>query len=350
VPEINLHQWRLELSGLVSNPRQWTYEELCDKPERSVFATVECAGNGRSFLQEKVAGVQWGAGAIGHCEWTGVPLRVLLEECGLRPEVTEVLFQGADCGSESDHPEPMNFARSLPIEKAMHPDTLLALRMNGDTLEPIHGFPVRLFVPGWYGVASVKWLTNMTAIDHAFRGYFQSKKYTYKQRTANGLETVVVGPMRVKSEIIRPAMDEALGVGTNRIFGVAWAGEEPVASVEVSTDGGRSWHPAQLIGPRAAYSWTMWEYLWEIATPGEYSLLARATSWSGQVQPSSYDPLYSSYLIHFSRPRRVRVGMAGRPAPLGDPAAYLYDMNAYAEENKRLPLDAELEFAIGAGI
>jgi DMSO/TMAO reductase YedYZ molybdopterin-dependent catalytic subunit len=302
-------------------------------------------------LREKVPGVQWGSGAIGHAEWTGVPVRALLDECGVKPGVTEILFEGADRGSESDHPEPMNFARSLPLAKAMHPDTLLAIRMNGETLEPAHGFPVRLFVPGWYGVASVKWLSRISAIDEPFKGYFQTKKYTYQQRAANGTETHVVGPMRVKSEILRPRMDESLGVGTNRIFGVAWAGEEPVASVDVSTDGGRSWNPAQLVGPRAGYSWSMWEYLWEVATPGDYSLLARATSWSGQVQPASYDPLYSTYMIHFSRPTNVRVELSRKSvAQLGDPDTYLYDMNAYAEENKRLPLDAELEFAVGGGI
>jgi DMSO/TMAO reductase YedYZ molybdopterin-dependent catalytic subunit len=319
--------------------------------ERSVFATVECAGNGRSFLHEKVPGVQWGAGAIGHAEWTGVPLRALLDECQLLPGVSEILFQGADRGTEPDHPEPMNFERSLPVAKALHPDTLLALRMNGETIEPIHGFPVRLFVPGWYGVASVKWLSGITAIDHRFAGYFQSKKYTYKRRTPNGLETVIVGPMQVKSEIIRPNVGETLGVGTNRVFGVAWAGEEPVASVDVSCDGGRTWNPAQLVGPRAPYSWTMWEYLWEVAEPGQYALVARATSWSGQVQPASYDPLFSTYMIHFSRPRTLRVEVSRKAAAqLGDPNAYLYDMNAYAEENKRLPLDAEMEFAVGAGI
>lgn len=351
VPQIDLGEWRLSMEGLVAQPCQWTYEELCEMPERTVFATVECAGNGRSFLREKVPGVQWGAGAIGHAEWTGVPVRTLVDQCGLKPNATEIVFEGADRGSESDHPEPMHFARSLPLAKALHPDTLLAMRMNGETLEPIHGFPVRLFVPGWYGVASVKWLTRIRAIDGKFDGYFQSKKYTYQQRTPNGLETHVVGPMRVKSEIIRPREDELLGVGTNRVFGVAWAGEEPVASVEVSTDGGSTWNQAQLVGPRASYSWTMWEYLWEVGTPGYFSLLVRATSWSGQVQPASYDPLYSTYMIHFSRPTKVRVEVSRKAAAqLGDPNVYLYDMNAYAEENKRLPLDAELEFAVGAGI
>ncbi len=351
MPAIDISAWRLSVGGLVDRPREWTLDELAALPERTVFATVECAGNGRSFLTEKAAGVQWGAGAIGHAEWTGVPLRVVLDESGLNPDAAEVLFEGADVGTEPDHPAPMNFERSLPLAKALHPDTLLAMRMNGEELEPIHGYPVRLFVPGWYGVTSVKWLRRIAAIDQAFKGYYQTKKYTFGRRTATGTETVVIGPMRVKSEIIRPRAGESVGVGTNRVFGVAWAGEEPVSGVELSTDGGRSWNPALLVGPRAAYSWTMWEYLWEVATPGDYSLVARATSWSGVVQPASHDPLHGGYMIHHSRPAFVRVEVSRKAlAQHSDPNAYLYDMNAFAEENKRLPLDAEMEFAVGAGI
>jgi DMSO/TMAO reductase YedYZ molybdopterin-dependent catalytic subunit len=351
VPPIDRHTWRLSVQGLVERPRDWTLAELNALADRTVFATVECAGNGRSFLREKAAGVQWGAGAIGHAEWTGVPLRAVLEQSGLKSDVTELVFVGADVGTESDHPEPMHFERSLPLAKALHPDTLLALRMNGEELEPIHGFPVRLFVPGWYGVASVKWLMRISAINQPFRGYFQTKKYTYQIRTATGVETAVVGPMSVKSEIIRPRDGESVAVGTNRVFGVAWAGEEPVAGVELSSDGGLTWNSAQLIGPRSAYSWTMWEYLWEVASPGTYSLLVRASSWGGKVQPADHNPLHGGYLIHHSRSIRVSVDPHRQATvPPSDPAAYLYDMNAYAEENKRRPLDAELDFSVGGGI
>ena len=252
-------------------------DELTDLPERTVFATVECAGNGRSFLQQHVHGVQWGAGAVGHAEWTGVPLRLLLEESGVEPSAVEVLFEGADCGSEADHPERMYFARSLPLAKALDPDTLLVYRMNGEPLEAGHGYPLRLFVPGWYGVASVKWLRRIEVLDRPFHGYFQSKKYTIQRRGAGRrLETVVVGPMEVKAEMLRPRPGAVVGLGSNRIAGVAWAGEEAVAKVEVSTDGGRTWGEATPVGPQAKYSWTLWEYFWEVAEPGTYVLLARA--------------------------------------------------------------------------
>jgi DMSO/TMAO reductase YedYZ molybdopterin-dependent catalytic subunit len=350
-PAIDLPTWRLRIEGCVNHPIEFTWEQLMALPQRSVFATVECAGNGRSFLQTPAPGVQWGAGAIGHAEWTGVPLCRVLEEAGVRPDSVEVLFEGCDRGSESDHPEPMHFARSLPLAKALDRDTLLATRMNGELLSPSHGFPLRLFVPGWYGVASVKWLRRIEVLDRPFHGYYQSVKYTVQRQTPRGQEKVVVGPMAVKSELIRPAAGAELGIGTNRLFGVAWAGEEAVARVEVSTDGGRSWNPADLIGPCTPYCWSLWEYLWEVAKPGDYKLLTRAVSESGRVQPAQHDPLNGGYLIHHSRPIpvRVKVGLAAH-AQRGDAETLLYDMNAYAEENTRVPLDVELEFAAGSGI
>ncbi len=350
-PTIDVPSWRLRIEGCVEKPAEWTWEQLMALPQRSVFATVECAGNGRSFLQTRVSGVQWGAGAIGHAEWTGVPLRRVLEQAGIRPNAVEVLFEGCDHGSEPDHPETMHFARSLPLAKALERDTLLVTRMNGELLSPSHGFPLRLFVPGWYGVASVKWLRRIEVLDHSFHGYFQSVKYTVQRPTSSGLETVVVGPMAVKSELIRPGAGAELGIGTNRLFGVAWAGEEAVARVEVSTDGGRTWDAAELLGPSTPYCWTLWEFLWEVAKPGDYTLLTRAVSESGRVQPTQHDPLNGGYLIHHSRPIPVHVqaGVAVQ-ARLGDAETLLYDMNAYAEENIRHPLDVELEFAAGGGI
>lgn len=351
VPQIDLDTWRLGLSGCVRQACEWTWDDLSAMPTRSVFATVECAGNGRSFLQQHMPGVQWGAGAIGHAEWTGVPLRSLLDEAGLRANAIEVLCEGSDVGSEADHPQPMHFARSLPLAKALDPDTLLATHMNGEPLEPIHGYPVRLFVPGWYGVASVKWLSRIEVLDRPFAGYFQSTKYTIKRQTDSGTQTVVVGPMAVKSEIIRPAADSKLGLGANRVFGVAWAGDDAVAGVDVSTDGGRSWSEAVLLGPHAPYSWTLWEYLWETATPGSYTLLARARSAAGHVQPMSHERLNGGYMIHHARPLAVTVE-AGRRSPAQPTTAHtmLYDMNAFAEENTRLPLDVELDYVAGGGI
>jgi hypothetical protein len=157
--------------------------------------------------------------------------------------------------------------------------------------------------------------------------------------------------MAVKSEIIRPQSGSMLGVGTNRVFGVAWAGEEAVAGVDVSVDGGRTWSPAQLIGPQARYSWNLWEYLWEVAQPGDYQILARAISTGGRIQPTKHDPLNGGYLIHHSRPAIVRVESRPQiPVERADVDTLLYDMNAYAERITHMPLDVEMEFTAGEGI
>src|SRR5262249_51509781 len=165
----------------------------------------------RSFLRQRAHGVQWGAGAVGHAEWTGVPLRLVLQRSGGRPDAVEGVCEGYDVGTEADHPEPLHLARRPPPAQAPAPDTLLAVRMNGELLEPEHGFPARLLVPGWYGVASVKWLRRIEVVNRPFRGYYQTVKYTMQRQTERGPETVAVGPMAVKSEIIRPHAEEILG-------------------------------------------------------------------------------------------------------------------------------------------
>ncbi len=351
IPQIDLADWRLTIGGCVRRELELDWEQFAALPTRSVFATVECAGNGRSFLQPKVEGVQWGAGAIGHAEWTGVPLKFLLEQAGVRPETKEIVVAGADTGTEHDHPATMPFARSLPLEKALHPDTLLATRMNGEPLDANHGFPVRLLVPGWYGVASVKWVRSIQAVQQPFDGYFQTVKYTIRRQTGRGTEVESVGAMPVKSEIARPRDGETLGIGTNRIFGFAWAGEEAVQTVEISTDGGRSWQQAELIGPRAPYSWTLWEYLWEVTTPGEHTLLSRAVSAAGEVQPMQHPAGRGGYVINFSRPTHVQVDATRRSAATPvDALSLLDEMNALAEERARMRLDVELELTFGGGI
>jgi DMSO/TMAO reductase YedYZ molybdopterin-dependent catalytic subunit len=351
IPSVNRDRWELVLEGMVSRSGRWTFAQLAAMPQHSVFATVECAGNGRSFLREKAAGVQWGAGAIGHAEWTGVRLRDLLEPAGIKPGALEVVFEGADRGTEPDHPAPMQFSRSLPLAKALDADTLIALRMNGEWLDENHGAPMRLFVPGWYGVASVKWLRAMRVIDETYPGYFQTSKYTIDQVTATGKRRVPLGPGIVKSEILQPAANAALGRGTNRIAGIAWAGEQRVERVEVSTDAGRTWHHAKLKGLQQPYSWCQWEYLWNVMTPGEYTVMARAHAESGEAQPLEYDLNNLGYLVNVVTPRIVSIH-AGHEVK-GDFAnaeMWADTMLAHAEENTRRALDVELVFAGGEGI
>jgi DMSO/TMAO reductase YedYZ molybdopterin-dependent catalytic subunit len=345
----NPEAWELTLEGLVARPARWTLAQLAALPQYSVFATVECAGNGRSFLREKAAGVQWGAGAIGHAEWTGVRLRDLLEPAGVKAGAQEIIFEGADHGVEDG--EAMNFSRSLPLAKALDPDTLVALRMNGEALEPNHGAPLRLFVPGWYGVASVKWLRTMRVIDHAYPGFFQTIKYSIDRGSGAGKRRQPLGPGVVKSEILFPRDGDELGVGTIRIGGVAWAGEERVTRIDVSTDGGRTWQAAHLKGIQQRYSWCQWEALWTVTAPGEYALVARAHTETGQAQPFEYDPDNLGYLINVVRPARVRVVASQQSAAdFADRGAWAHYMEAFAEENIRRPLDVELALTAGDGI
>jgi DMSO/TMAO reductase YedYZ molybdopterin-dependent catalytic subunit len=323
-PDLSPSTWQLQIDGCVRSPQSLNWEALIALPERTVFATLECAGNGRSFLRKSEPGVQWGAGAVGHAEWTGVPLVSVLESCGPMSDALEVLCIGADCGTEPDHPETMQFARSLPMTKALHPDTVLAFRMNGEPLTRSHGAPVRLIVPGWYGVCSVKWVTRLE-----------------------------LTRMAVKSELIRPRPGDELHPGVNRLSGIAWSGEDELAAVEVSMDGGRYWQRASLVGPQAPYSWTLWEYLWRVEQPGDYHLLCRATSVTGETQPTEHDPLCGGYRINFVRPRSVRVMSRGRSEETwGDAASRRQELVRRAEEltRQRLDIDMASEFMDGGGI
>ncbi|MGF1582827.1 MAG: sulfite oxidase [Gemmataceae bacterium] len=354
VPTIDPKSWSLTIEGCVDQPKTLKLRDLEAMPQQTVFVTLECAGNGRSYLSTPVHGVQWGAGAVAHAEWTGVPLAKVFEGLELTPDALEVVFEGADNGIEGKLTEPIHFVRSLPIEKAMHPDTILALRMNGEPLTPDHGFPVRLLVPGWYGVASVKWVQRIEVVNKPFEGYYQTYKYTIGKQTPEGIANVGVQGMTVKSEIIRPREDEAIGIGSQRIFGMAWAGEHAVAKVEISTDGGETWGEARLVGLQAPYSWTMWEYFWEVATAGQYEILSRATSTNGDTQPLEHDRLRAGYMINFLRSRRVvvesRTVDQAKRQQYSETEALLYDFYAFSEANAAMTLDVDMELMDGAGI
>lgn len=315
-PEVDVASWMLDITGWVERCLRLTREDLDPMSQASLFATLECAGNGRSFLEGEVPGVQWGVGAVGNAEWSGVPVRSLLEPAGIKEGALEVVFEGSDSGLEGGSDGEVRFARSLPLDMALHPDTLIALRMNGQVLTKEHGYPARLVVPGWYGVASVKWLRAIRVVNEPFRGFFQSVKYTVKRKSARGVNEEVVGMMLPKSEITRPRQGECLTLGARLIEGVAWAGPEAVAAVELSCDGGESWKRAELVGPRRCYTWTNWRIEWEPLSPGEYRLLARAISASGEIQPSRHNPLHGGYHINFSRPVVISVADAEVKKPL----------------------------------
>jgi DMSO/TMAO reductase YedYZ molybdopterin-dependent catalytic subunit len=312
VPNVDVRSWRLAVEGAVRQPLHLSLDELRQLPASTVTATLECAGNSRVFLVPKAKGVVWELGAVGNAEWTGVPLAAVLERAGVRDGALDVILEGADSGVVSDEPKspgPIHFARSISLEKARRPEVLLAYRMNSAELPPAHGYPLRAVVPGWYGVASVKWLTRIVVSTRPYRGYYQTLDYAIFRRQ-EGLPTLVpISELEVKAEIARPARSEIVPAGAPyRVFGAAWSGEANVTRVDVSTNGGKSWAPARLLDPQPPYGWRLWEYTWQTPSqPGRQVLMARATDRRGRTQPLERDPDRRTYLISHVLPMEVEV-------------------------------------------
>jgi DMSO/TMAO reductase YedYZ molybdopterin-dependent catalytic subunit len=311
VPKLDAAAWRLKVEGAVRQPLEMSYEELRRLPSRTRAATLECAGNGRALLVPRVKGVPWELGAVSTAEWQGVPLGAVLDKAGLRDGVVEVVLEGADEGEIKDEPKPpgkIHFARSVPLGKA-RTDVILAHQMNGRPLTEEHGFPVRAVVPGWYGVASVKWLTRIVAVDRPFRGFFQTFDYSTFVRRAGQPVVEPITEMQVKAQPARPTRGEVVPAGKEyRVFGAAWAGEAEVARVEVSTDGGFTWDAARLLDPPAPCAWRRWEYAWQVpGQPGKAVLQARATDSRGRTQPAERDPDRRNYMVTHVLPVEVEV-------------------------------------------
>ncbi len=311
IPEIDAGAWRLKIHGEVENPLELSYPELAEMATRTLTVTLECAGNGRVFLEPQRDGAQWEAGAVGNAEWTGVPLSDLLARAGVRDAACEVILQGADEGEIKEPPRPagkIHYSRSLPLTKA-NEDVLIALRMNGETLTPAHGFPVRAIVPGWYGMAAVKWLTEIVVTREPFHGYYQTIDYAYWKRGSDSPVLQPIREMQVKAQIARPGYAESVRAGQPyRVHGAAWTTGAVITKVEVSTDGGRTWNDARLLGEPLGHAWRLWEYEWAVpATPGKVVLMARATDSDGRTQPEKHDDDRGSYLIHHWLPIEVSI-------------------------------------------
>lgn len=301
IPSVDPQTWRLKVSGAVDREVEFSYDELRKLKSRTLTVTIECAGNSRVFLVPKVKGVQWELGAVGNAEWTGVLLSELLRTAGLKENAREVILEGADKGMASEAPHPdgrIHFARSLPLKKAVD-DVLLAYQMNGDLLPPSHGFPLRAVVPGWYGMASVKWLHRIIVTDRPFFGYYQTVDYAFWERGDNGPSLTPLSRMRAKAEISRPAVNGIVPANDNYIVeGAAWTGESEITGVEVSTDGGRTWDEATLLGDSLANAWRLWQFEWRTPEkPGRCTLMARATDASGATQPAGREPNRGHYMI-----------------------------------------------------
>jgi DMSO/TMAO reductase YedYZ molybdopterin-dependent catalytic subunit len=300
--KIDAKKFRLKIGGAVEKPLELSYEQLQDLPAKTMTLTMECAGNGRAFLTPKTKGVQWELGAVSTAEWTGVPLSVVLEKAMLKKSAVDVVLEGSDVGESKSDAKPageMHFTRGLPVDKAMKPEVLLAYKMNGEALAVNHGFPLRAVVGGWYGVASIKWLSRILVTERPFVGFEQSLDYSIWERRDGIPSLVPLTEMEVKASIARPYAGEQVAAKTDyRVYGAAWTGESEIAKVEFSTDAGKTWDEARLLGNAVPFAWRLWEYVWKTPMARKYTLMARATDKRGRVQPRERDADRRNYAIN----------------------------------------------------
>src|ERR1700730_3475527 len=257
IPKLDQSSWRLKVGGLVERPLNLSLRDFVKMPSQRFFFTLECAGNGRSMLSPRVNGEQWNLGAVSTAEWTGVPLLEVLDRAGVKAGAREVVFRGADSGLLDASSEPIRFERSLRVDDARGSEALLAYAMNGEALPIQHGYPLRLIVPSWYAVASVKWLTEIDVISETFRGHYQTETYYFEWQRGGQLVREPVSLQRVRSLITEPEPDTEVERGELPLRGVAWSGGAPIARVEVSSGGG-PWQDARLMGERKRHSWQGW--------------------------------------------------------------------------------------------
>lgn len=302
-PTIDAGSWTLRVTNGVSNPCSWRLAELKSMPSTEVTATIECAGNGRTLMEPVPAGTPWGLGAVGTATFRGVRLRDLLDAAGVSMDAVQVLFRGFDHGDVSPGRE-IDFERSLPMNEALRDDVLVAYEMNGEELTIEHGYPARLVVPGYYGVAWVKWLDEIECITEAFRGHFQAERYVYVNDPAAEQQAPVTR-MRVRSLITSPSQDDVVRTGELFVEGTAWSGTGVVSTVDVSADDGATWVGADVSAPTHPYAMATWSATIALKTPGLVVLLSRATDVTGVTQPLTAvknDLGYGNNVVH-----RVRV-------------------------------------------
>ena len=304
IPDIRCSEWKLHVDGVVTRDSHLTLHELKKLPCVTLPVTMECAGNNRSDLDPPAPGNQFQNGAVSTAYWAGVPLKDVLTIAGVGASAREVLFEGHDSGIPAPGEPEMPYMRSLPIDVALHPDTLLVYEMNGRALPKEHGYPLRLMVPGWYGMASVKWLKRISVLDINYEGFFQTDRYIIEDEAG---KTVPLSSMGVKSVIGSPDEGDAVRMGGVCVRGTAWSGSQRISAVDVSCDGGETWTRADVVGPSERYAWQRWSYCWNPPAPGEYTLMSRAIDACGNVQPMKTHWNRLGYMVNGVRPTRVSV-------------------------------------------
>ena len=310
---IDVNQWRLKVGGNTEQELQLSLSDLRVRFEKVTFtAVIQCAGNGRSFFEPRVAGGQWKNGAMGNVTWSGARLKDILNQAGIKAGSVDVSFNGLDTGTLPTVPD---FIKSLPIDKALEDDMLIAYEMNGQPLTMLNGFPARLIVPGWYATYWVKSLTDITVLNKSFEEFWMKSAYRIPDTAcgcvppgAKPQKTIPIHRMTTRSLIITP--EERSGLKVNKpvdIAGIAFSGGYGITDVVVSTDGGRSWGQAKLGKDLGKYSWIQWTYPWRPKKPGKYTLMAKATNSIGESQP--FEGLWnpSGYLWNKVEPLAVVV-------------------------------------------
>ena len=288
IPVVEPESWRLEVGGEVEQSLSLSLSDIRARPAVTLHVTMECAGNGRAQLSPRPISQPWLVEAVGSAQWTGTPLKALLEDAGIRAPAVEVLFAGLDRGVEGGLEQ--TYERSLPVAAAMGDEVLLAYEVNGQPLPPQHGYPLRLIVPGWYGMTNVKWLERITCLGEPFHGYQQSNAYRLLE--SEGDVGAPVTRMLPRSLMMPPGIPDFMSrerfveAGPCRIEGRAWSGLGSVTKVELSVDGGRSWDEAELGRQTSEFAWRSWWYDWTSPEPGSHELCSRATDDAGHRQPS----------------------------------------------------------------
>ena len=319
IPMIDASDYALSVGGQVRNPLRLTLEDVKSRPVTTLAVTLECAGNGRARLSPRPMSQPWLGEAVGTAKWSGTPLRQILDEAGVMDGATDVVFTGHDRGVQGGIEQ--YYERSLPLAAATRDEVLLVYAINGGTLLPQHGFPLRLIVPGWYGMTHVKWLRSITVTDRPFEGYQQAT--AYHRRMTDGDSGFPVTRMLPRALMVPPGVPDFMSrirflePSVQIIEGRAWSGQAPIDRVEFSHDGGDSWSAASLEAAPSPHAWRRWIYRWDATRQGEYELCARATDAAGNVQPA--DQNWNLEGVENNAVQRVRV-IVGTPGNRQRPA------------------------------
>jgi len=311
IPDVDVGSWRLDVGGLVERPLSLSLDDLRVRESVEVAVTMECAGNGRAQVEPHVVSQPWLLEAVGTARWRGMPVASLLEEAGALEGASDVLFTGLDRGVEGG--EEQAYERSVPLDELVACDALVAYEVNGVPLPPQHGFPLRLVVPGWYGMTSVKWLARLTVGDAPSTGYQMQR--AYRLRLTDGDEGEPVSRIAPRSLAVPPGIPEFLSrsrvvtAGSCELTGRAWSGEGEIVAVDVSADGGETWAPAEL-GDAALgrWAWRPWTCRWN-ALPGEHVICCRARDAAGNEQP--LDPPWNLGGYMNNAVQRIQVTVPG---------------------------------------